>query len=141
MSAALATLMAVFTDAGHKGFEDADRRAKELYAQVRREVLDDLARSGTGLAELEEYVHACTFETAADTKARAADLFHTIRGAALLAAAEQLVSDAENAVQPKVSFALGWAARRVHKMIINPEGTQHGETQQDGEGGELRSEG
>jgi hypothetical protein len=111
---------------------EADKFAQQIYDQVRREVLDDLARSGTGLAELLDL--ASTGDQNGEpvlVRGEVLDLWHTIRGAALLQAAEQLQRDAENAVRTPVKFALDWASRRVHKMIINPRGSDHGEAQGD----------
>lgn len=121
------TLTGLYTDAGFKQFGEASDLATRLYGQVRREVLDDLARSGTGLPELLEMAHAAS--ASADVPQEAKELWHRIRGAALLQAAEQLNQDSSNAQHPKVKWTLGWAAMRVHKMIINPEGKTNGEAQ------------
>jgi len=109
---------------------DAEVEAHKLYGQIRREVLDDLARSGTGVVELHELgslEHGDGYP--AMTYSEVSALWHKIRGAALLQAAEQLNQDSGNAVHPKVQWTLAWAAMRVHKMIINPEGASNGEAQ------------
>ena len=119
------TLTGLYTDAGFKQFGEASDLATRLYGQVRREVLDDLARSGTGLPELLEMAAQGDQDGEATMPPQdARELWHRIRGAALLQAAEQLNQDSSNAQHPKVKWTLGWAAMRVHKMIINPEGTK-----------------
>lgn len=124
------TLTGLYTDAGFKQFGAASKLATELYDRIRREVLDDLSRSGTGVVELHELgslEHGDGHP--AMTYSEVSALWHKIRGAALLQAAEQLNQDSGNAVHPKVQWTLAWAAMRVHKMIINPEGASNGEAQ------------
>lgn len=111
---------------------DAEAEARKIYDRIRREVLDDLARSGTGVVELHGL--GSTGDNDGEpimTYGEVSDLWHKIRGAALLQAAEQLSRDSDNATHPKVRWTLAWAAMRVHKMIINPEGASNGGAQRE----------